>query len=73
MRAVWCSVENGALRSTGSFQLADTEGSSAYLSSDSSIVELSRDLTISGLGDGAPPPLKPKCFAHSLIYLGFVF
>jgi hypothetical protein len=66
VRAVWLDVNYGAVRSTGSLQLVDTDGSTAYLRSYYSIVELSRDLTISGLSDGAPP--NPKCFSNAHIF-----
>jgi len=64
VRAVWCNVNDGALRSTGSLQLVDTDGNDAYLNGYYSIVELSRDLAISGLYEGMPP-LKPKMFFNS--------
>jgi hypothetical protein len=55
LRAVWIDVNDGAVRSTGSLQLVDTDESAAYLRTSYAIVELSRDLTIAGLDEGEPP------------------
>jgi hypothetical protein len=54
LRAVWIDVNDGAVRSTGSLQLVDTDESAAYLRTSYAIVELSRDLTIAGLDEGEP-------------------
>ncbi|ELR12403.1 uncharacterized protein ACA1_374720 [Acanthamoeba castellanii str. Neff] len=51
LRAVWLDVNDGAVRSTGSLQLVDTDESAAYLRTSYAIVELSRDLTIAGLDE----------------------